>query len=98
MKNTVFWDVTPCGSCKNPSQRASVVLSSLIPFTLMMEAIRFLQDPHDVTSQITAVFKFIRTVVMRTTFIYFGTLTNDHNYLRANILRPCHTSDPLTKH
>jgi hypothetical protein len=48
-KNGVFWDVTPCGSCKNrrfggTSQRASVVsygyvLSSPILVTLMMEAL-----------------------------------------------------------
>jgi hypothetical protein len=34
MKNAIFWDVTPCGSCKN-LQRASVA----ILVTLMMEAI-----------------------------------------------------------
>jgi hypothetical protein len=52
MKNGVFWDVTPCGSCKNPrfggiflrSVRrfpvtASVVRSSPILVTLMKEAL-----------------------------------------------------------
>jgi hypothetical protein len=46
MKNAVFWDITPCGCCKN-KQRASVlpvsanvVPSSPIHVTLMMEAIR----------------------------------------------------------
>jgi hypothetical protein len=48
MKNGVFWDVKPCGSCKNRFFRsvrrllvtASVVRSSLILVTLMKEAIR----------------------------------------------------------
>jgi hypothetical protein len=42
MKNAAFWDVRPCGSCKNRSVpqllvTANVVLSSLILVTLMME-------------------------------------------------------------
>jgi hypothetical protein len=49
MKNYVFWDVTPCGSCNNKlffrSVRrllvtANVVPSSPILVTLMMEALR----------------------------------------------------------
>jgi hypothetical protein len=44
MKNGVFWDVVPCGSCKNRSVRrlivtASVVLSSPILVTLMKETL-----------------------------------------------------------
>jgi hypothetical protein len=45
MKNGVFWDITPCGSCKNrrPRRRllvaASVVPSSPILVTLMKEAL-----------------------------------------------------------
>jgi hypothetical protein len=44
MKNVVFWDVTPCGSCKNRSVRrllvtASVVLSSSILVTPIKEAL-----------------------------------------------------------
>jgi hypothetical protein len=47
LQNGVFWDVTPCGSCKNrplTAQRASVasygyVPSSPILVTLMMEAL-----------------------------------------------------------
>jgi hypothetical protein len=46
MKNTVFWNVTPCGPCENQPHRvlqllviANAVPSSLILFTLMMEAI-----------------------------------------------------------
>jgi hypothetical protein len=47
MKNAVFWDVTPCGSCKNRISRsvrrllvsASVVPSSPILVTLMQEAL-----------------------------------------------------------
>jgi hypothetical protein len=51
MKNGVFWDITPCGSCRNrrfegtwrqfPSKR------------------RFLQEPHGVTSQKTPFFNVI---------------------------------------
>jgi hypothetical protein len=37
MKNDVFLDATPCGSCKN---RRAKVTSSLSIFTLKMEAIR----------------------------------------------------------
>jgi hypothetical protein len=46
MKNGVFWDVTPCGSCKNRRSSlrlllvtASVVPSSPILVTLMKEAL-----------------------------------------------------------
>jgi hypothetical protein len=45
MKNFVFWDVRPCGSCKNIRRvlrlpdNANVDPSSPIIFTLMMEAI-----------------------------------------------------------
>jgi hypothetical protein len=52
MKNGVFWDVTPCGSCKNAAKKylvflrsvrrllvaACVVPSTLILVTLMKEA------------------------------------------------------------
>jgi hypothetical protein len=45
MKNTVFWDATPCGSYKNRRVirllvTANVVPSSPILVTLMMEALR----------------------------------------------------------
>jgi hypothetical protein len=54
VKNAVFWDVTPCGSCKNrrfigscrlhhhgdKNPSANVVPISSILVTLMMEAIR----------------------------------------------------------
>jgi hypothetical protein len=42
MKNVVFWDLTPCGSCKNRCYllvTASVVPSSPILVTLMKEAL-----------------------------------------------------------
>jgi hypothetical protein len=42
MRNGVFWDVTPCGSCKNVRRllvTASVVPSSPILITLMKEAL-----------------------------------------------------------
>jgi hypothetical protein len=38
MKNGVFWDVMPCGSCKR---------------------VRFLQGPHNITSQKTPFFIFL---------------------------------------
>jgi hypothetical protein len=71
MKNTVFWDVTPCGSCKNPrfggmyhhhqGEKNIVVLSTPILLTLMTEAIRSSETsihkgPHGVTSQKTIFF------------------------------------------
>jgi hypothetical protein len=55
MKNAIFWDVMPCGSCNNQCYggayclhasmlplpvTANIVPSSLILVTLMMEAIR----------------------------------------------------------
>jgi hypothetical protein len=45
MKSAVFWDVTPCGSCKNRRNlhrllvTANVIPSSPILVTLIMEAI-----------------------------------------------------------
>jgi hypothetical protein len=45
MKNAVFWDLTPCGSCKNRHSvrrllvNANFVPISLILVTLMMEVI-----------------------------------------------------------
>jgi hypothetical protein len=42
MKNGVFWDVTPCDSCKNRRQ---------VP-----PKRRFLQEPHGVTTQKTSFF------------------------------------------
>jgi hypothetical protein len=41
MKKGVFWDVTPCGSCKNRrfGVKASVVSRSPILVTLMKEAL-----------------------------------------------------------
>jgi hypothetical protein len=40
MKNGVFRDVTPCGSCKNRLVTAKVVPISPILVTVMMEALR----------------------------------------------------------
>jgi hypothetical protein len=44
MKNSVYWDVMPCGFCKNCSVLRLLVIgnvpSSPILVTLMMEAIR----------------------------------------------------------
>jgi hypothetical protein len=31
MKNGVFWDVTPCGSCKNHSVRQLLVTANVVP-------------------------------------------------------------------
>jgi hypothetical protein len=50
MKNGVFWDVTPCGSCK--SRRFGGTYSLLH----QGDKNRFLQEPHGVTSQKTAFF------------------------------------------
>jgi hypothetical protein len=71
MKNAVFWDVTPCGSCKNHHQsnknlRASNSLavtsnrSALRRNTVRRRYVhpkrRFLQQPRSETSQKTAFF------------------------------------------
>jgi hypothetical protein len=39
MNNDVFWDATPCASCKNRLVTAKVVPSSPFLVTLMMEAL-----------------------------------------------------------
>jgi hypothetical protein len=64
-----FWDVTPCGSCKNrlseeriANYTADLVLSSLIQSTLMMEAIRSSE-----TSILTRVMRCHITVTAVTT-------------------------------
>jgi hypothetical protein len=51
MKNGVFWDVTPCGSCKDRrtllasvASYSKVVPSSLIIVTLIMNTRRFLRN------------------------------------------------------
>jgi hypothetical protein len=52
MKNSVFWDVTPCGSCKN---RSFGELSA--PIIRVMEALSPSEtEPHFVTSQKTPFF------------------------------------------
>jgi hypothetical protein len=51
MKNVVFWNVTPCGSCKNRSRllllivTGNVVPSSPIIVSLMVEKIRSSETP-----------------------------------------------------
>jgi hypothetical protein len=56
MKNAVFWDVPPCGSCKNRRfgrkyrlaallVADNVILNSPIIVTLMMEAMRSSETP-----------------------------------------------------
>jgi hypothetical protein len=42
MKNAIFWDVTPCGSCRNQcfGSMLQLLVTDNILFTLMMEAIR----------------------------------------------------------
>jgi hypothetical protein len=59
MRNAIFWDVTPCGSCKNRHFGGTCqllftanVVGSLIIFTVMMEAMfsSKMSVPHDVTS------------------------------------------------
>jgi hypothetical protein len=61
MKNGVFWDVTPCGSCRL-LVTAGIFPSSPILVTLMMEAQptkrQFLQEAHCVTSQKRQFFRF----------------------------------------
>jgi hypothetical protein len=49
MKNGVFWDVTPCGSCKNRSLGGT--------WRQGPPKRRFLQEPHGVTSQKIPFFK-----------------------------------------
>jgi hypothetical protein len=50
MKNAVFWDVTPYGSCKNRLLVTANVPSSTILVTLMMEAL----SPSEMSVRTTA--------------------------------------------
>jgi hypothetical protein len=52
MKNCVFWDVTPCGSCTKRRFGGTY-------HHLDEGGARFLQEPHDVTSQKTPFFTAI---------------------------------------
>jgi hypothetical protein len=57
LKNSVFWNVTPCGSCKN--RRLEERIASIISWWwrwYVPPKRRFLQDPHVVTSLKTAFF------------------------------------------
>jgi hypothetical protein len=55
IKNGVFWDVTPCGSCKN--WRFGVTYSSIIRVEgIVLLKLQFLQEPDVVTSKTTAFF------------------------------------------
>jgi hypothetical protein len=61
INNGVFWDVTPCGSCKKRrfGVTASVVHRFLSPWwrkSYVPRKRRFLQEPHGVTSQKTPFF------------------------------------------
>jgi hypothetical protein len=67
LKNSVFWDVTPCGS---------LMKQALIPPKL-----RFLQEPHSVTSQKTPFFIVTAVKTSNVTQMLF------HSVLR--------TDDPL---
>jgi hypothetical protein len=72
MKKTVFWHVTPCGSCKNDLSEElspfiiritrSGELGTTILVTLMMEGLsspklQFVQEPQGVTCQKTEFFR-----------------------------------------
>jgi hypothetical protein len=48
IRNTVFWDFMPCGSCKNRHFRGTYHL--IIKLTLMMEAIHSSKRPVLITA------------------------------------------------
>jgi hypothetical protein len=59
MKNGVFWDVTPCDSCKN-RRFEGTFLSSWWRRRQVPPKRRFLQEPHGVTSQNTPLFRYLQ--------------------------------------
>jgi hypothetical protein len=62
--NAVFWDVTPCGSCKNKRFLGIRVASGNMMEAIRSSETRFLQESHGVTSQKTV---FTLVTVVKTT-------------------------------
>jgi hypothetical protein len=70
MKNGVFWDVTPCGSCETDvseklsasfirvTRIGSPILVTLIKEALSSSETSVSQEPHGVTSQKTPFLRF----------------------------------------
>jgi hypothetical protein len=61
LKNAVFWDVTPCGSCKDQLLSDNILPRKLNLSTLRTNVVlppkrRLLQEPHGTTSQKTVFF------------------------------------------
>jgi hypothetical protein len=65
MKNAVFWDVTPCGSCKIEVSEKCVAFIirveriSVLGTLAVTNRSRFQQNPHGATSKKTAFLKNI---------------------------------------
>jgi hypothetical protein len=87
MKKTVFWDVMPCGSCKNRRFRrtchmhlllitSNVLPSSLILVTLMMEALR--------SSEESVLTRSIRRHVSEDGILYIYHRENLKSYIALN--------------
>jgi hypothetical protein len=62
MKNGIFWDVTPCDSCRNRVSEEHI--ASVFKVKICVPPKRwFLEMSHDVTAQKTALLTYRRVVV-----------------------------------
>jgi hypothetical protein len=64
MKNAVFWNVTPCGSCASAFLQGVLqllVTANIVPNSLILFTPKCLssQGPHGLTSQTTALFVYL---------------------------------------
>jgi uracil phosphoribosyltransferase len=75
MKNAVFWDVTPCGSCNNRCCQlllaVNVVRSSLILSALIMEAAR--------SSEMSILTRARKSHIQEDDIIHGKDLVHEHN-------------------
>jgi hypothetical protein len=59
IKNAGFWDVTPCGSCRNDvSEKLTTFIITLMVEAVLSFATSFLQQSRGVTSEMLSFFSF----------------------------------------
>jgi hypothetical protein len=75
LKNAVLWNVKPCDSCSKRATRHHI--PEVLTSHMISHPRRFLQEPHDVTSQKTAFFVVtgVNTSNLRQNIVPTGTRT-----------------------